>query len=450
MSTGTSYPPGPNGLPIVGNTVDMSRGIFEFYEQLRDEYGQIASYQVFGAEACMVAHPEAIQKILLDNHDVFKKGDVVTRNLNDAMGEGLLLTEGDQWQNQRTKVQPAFYRQRLNTYVSEIRATATEMVEQWRDGALIEVNNAMTETTMDVLGRTLFGVDVTNEPVVAEASDAILARFDTSRFWSFLPDTIPTPTNRRYKRELERLRTFVDDLAAERQNQSPENRGNDLLSILVEFVEAGDMTQEEFRDNMVTFLFAGHETTALGLTYTLLCLAQNPEEQERLCTEIDAVCGKRVTAGDLPELEHTERVIDEALRLYPPVYMFFREATQDVELAGYDIPEGTTLVLPQWVVHRDLMWWDDPETFRPDRFAGESDRPEYAYFPFGGGPRHCIGMRFARMEMKTVLATIFSNYTFGLASNQSPDLIASSNLKPGEPIKIKLDERKSFDGGTHD
>lgn len=449
MSTGTNYPPGPDGLPIVGNTVDLSRNIFEFYEQLRDEYGQIASYQVFGTDACMVAHPDAIQKILLDDHDAFKKGEVVTRNLNDAMGDGLFLTEGGKWKNQRTKVQPAFYRQRLKTYVPEMRETAAEMVEQWRDGAIVEANDAMTETTMDVLGRTLFGLDVTDEPVVAEASDAILARFDTSRVWSFLPDTIPTPTNRRYKRELERLRTFVDDLAAERRNQSPANRGDDLLSILVEFLEASELMQEEFRDNMVTFLFAGHETTALGLTYTLLCLAQNPEEQKRLCAEIDTVCDGYVTADDLPKLEHTERVIDEALRLYPPVYMFFREATQDVELVGYDIPEGTTLVLPQWVVHRDPAWWDNPETFRPDRFAGESDHPEYAYFPFGGGPRHCIGMRFARMEMKTVLATIFSDYTLELVSNPDPELIASSNLKPGEPIQIRLDKRRLSDGENY-
>jgi len=315
MSSGTSYPPGPSGLPVVGNTVELSSDIFAFYEQLRDEYGQIASYRVFGTDTYMVADPDAIQTVLLDDHDAFEKGEVVTRNLDDAMGEGLFLTEGDQWQAQRSEVQPAFYQKRLNTYVPEMRATATEMVERWRDGAVLEVDDAMTETTIDVLGRTLFGVDVTDEPVVAEASDAILARFDTSRFWSFLPDTIPTPTNRRYKRELGRLRDFVDDLAAQRRSQSPTERGDDLLSILVRFVEAGDMTQEELRDNMVTFLFAGHETTALGLTYTVLCLAQHPDEQDGLRAEIDAVCDGRVTADDLPELERTERVIDEALRL---------------------------------------------------------------------------------------------------------------------------------------
>jgi cytochrome P450 len=322
-----------------------------------------------------------------------------------------------------------------------MRATAEETVAQWRDGMVVDVNDRMTETTMDVLGRTLFGVDVTENPVVSEASDAILARFDTSRFWSFLPDRLPTPTNRRYRRKLDELQTFVDELAQQRRQQPPADRGDDLLSLLVGFLEASDLTPEELRDNMVTFLFAGHETTALGLTYTLLCLAKHPEEQAKLQAEVDDVCGEAVAAEDLPDLEQTERAIDEALRLYPPVYMFFREATRDVELAGYHIPAGTTLVLPQWAVHRDPAWWDAPEAFRPDRFAGDADRPEYAYFPFGGGPRHCIGMRFARMEMKTVLATILREYTFELASEPNPDLIASTNLKPGDAIEIELRER---------
>lgn len=441
MSLDVSYPPGPRGLPVIGNTVDLRRDIFAFFEELRDEYGRVASYEVFGTDACMVAHPDAIQQVLLDDHDAFEKGEVLTRNLADAMGGGLFVTGGDQWQNQRAQVQPAFYRSRLNTYVPEMRATAEETVEQWRDGMVVNVNDRMTETTMDVLGRTLFGVDVTENPVVSEASDAILARFDTSRFWSFLPDRLPTPTNRRYRRKLDELQTFVDQLAQQRRQQPPENRGDDLLSILVRFLEASDLTREELRDNMVTFLFAGHETTALGLTYTLLCLAKHPEEQAKLQAEVDTVCDEAVAAEDLPELEQTERVIDEALRLYPPVYMFFREATRDVELEGYHIPEGTTLVLPQWAVHRDPAWWDDPKAFRPDRFAGDADHPEYAYFPFGGGPRHCIGMRFARMEMKTVLAAILGEYTFELTSNPNPDLIASTNLKPGEPIEIELHER---------
>jgi len=440
MSSEVSYPPGPRGVPIIGNTIDLSRDIFAFFEELRDEYGRVASYEVFGTDACMVAHPDAIQQVLLDDHEAFEKGEVLTRNLADAMGEGLFVTGGDQWQNQRTQVQPAFYRERLNTYVPVMRSTAEETVEEWRDGMVVDINDTMTATTMDVLGRTLFGVDVAKNPVVSEASDAILTRFDTSRFWSFLPDRLPTPTNRRYRQKLAELQQFVDELAQQRRQQQPENPGDDLLSILVGFVEASDMTMEEFRDNMVTFLFAGHETTALGLTYTLFCLAQHPDIQADLRAEVNAVCDDTVSAEGLPKLERMEHVIDEALRLYPPVYMFFREAKRDVTLQGYDIPAGTTLVLTQWAVHRDPEWWDDPETFCPERFDGDADRPAYAYFPFGGGPRHCIGMRFARMEMKTVLATILNEYSLELVSDPDPDLIASTNLKPGEPIEIELHE----------
>lgn len=164
MSTEVRYPSGPRGLPAIGNTVDLSRDIFAFFEELCDEYGRIASYQVFGTDACMVAHPDVIQEVLLNDHEAFEKGEVLTQNLADAMGEGLFVTGGNQWQNQRTQVQPAFYRNRLNTYVPEMRVTAEETVEQWRDGMVVDVNDNMTETTMDVLGRTLFSVDVNREP----------------------------------------------------------------------------------------------------------------------------------------------------------------------------------------------------------------------------------------------------------------------------------------------
>ena len=441
MSTEGRYPPGSTGVPVVGDTVNLSRDIFGFYEQLQEEYGRIASYQVFGTNACMVADPDAIERILLDDHESYEKGDILTQTLGDAMGEDLFLTDGAQWQRQRTAMQPAFYRERLNTYVPVMRATAESTINEWVDGNVVELHEAMTQTTIDVLGRTLFGVNVANKPVVAEASAAILARTNTNRFWSFLPTSVPTPTNIQYKRELDRLRGFVDDLATQRREQSPEARGDDLLSILIRFTETSEFDWEELRDNIITFLFAGHETIALGLTYTLLCLARDHDEQARVRDEIETICDGPVTAEDLPDLERTQQAVDESLRLYPPVYLFFREPVRGVELGDYEVPAGTTLVLPQWVVHRDPEWWDAPESFRPERFARDAERPEYAYFPFGGGPRHCIGMRFARMEIRVVLATILSQYELELVSNPNPDLVASSNLKPGEPIKVRVHER---------
>lgn len=436
-------PPGPRGYPVVGNTLALSDDLLAFFERLRDDYGRVASYRTVGTDACMIAEPDAIGEILVESQDSFEKGKVLTRNLADAMGEGLFVTDGDQWRDQRTHVQPAFYSRRLDTYVPQMRATARETVERWEDGGVVDVETAMTETTADVLGRTLFGVDVADYPVVSAASEAILARFDTTRFWSFLPDWLPTPVERRYRQRLDELRRFVDELARRRREQSPGDRGDDLLSILVSIAEAGKITRDEFRDNVITFLFAGHETTALGLTYTLLCLARNPGEQATLRTEIDDVCGETVTADDLDDLDRLGAVIDEALRLYPPVYAFFREPTRNVTLDGYEIPRGTTLVLPQWAVHRDPAWWDDPDAFRPDRFREGADRPRFSYFPFGGGQRHCIGMRFARMEMKVVLATILRRYRFDLRSDPDPELVPSTNLRPGDTIEIELHECRS-------
>ncbi len=441
MSTDETRPPGPDGLPVVGDTLDLSRDALGFYEHLRDEYGRIASYRVFGTETCMVADPEAVRSVLLADHDAYTKGEVITRSLSDAMAEGLFVTDGERWERQRTGVQPAFYRERLATYLPAMCETAAATVDGWSDGDTVAVDEAMTDTTAAVLGRTLFGVDVADEPVVASASEALLDRFDTSRVSSFLPPWIPTRTNRRYRRELDRLRGFVDDLVERRRARPPAERDDDLLSILVTLAEAGDLETAELRDNAITFLFAGHGTTALGLTYTLLCLAREPDEQARVREEVDRVLDGPPTAEDLPELARTGRAIDEALRLYPPVYMFFREPTRDVELGGYEIPEGTTLVLPQWAVHRDPEIWDAPGEFRPDRFAGDPDRPEYAHFPFGGGPRACIGMRFALMEAKVVLATVLREFELELVSDPEPELIASSNLQPAEPVEVRVRRR---------
>jgi cytochrome P450 len=369
-------PPGPDGLPVLGNTLELLRDVFEFYERLVAEYGDVVRYRVLGDEAYLLTHPDFIEQVLVDDSSKFVKGEMTNRQIGSALGEGMLLAEGDDWRAQRTTAQPAFYRERIAEYGDIMVDYTTEAMTEWDDGTAIEINREMTRLTLRILARTLFGIDIRGQQsVVRETADAMRTRFDSSRLGAYLPEWLPTPANRQYKRSLADLREFIDELIAERR--TADGTGDDLLSLLVAAADAGGMNDATLRDNMVTFLFAGHETTALALTYTWFLLGHNPEAQQRLYTELDDVLdGEPPTAADLSELNYTEQVVNEAMRLYPPVWTFFREPTEDIEIGGYTIPEGSVVSLPQWVVHRDERWYDDPLEFRPERWAEERGYPD--------------------------------------------------------------------------
>ena len=231
------------------------------------------------------------------------------------------------------------------------------------------------------------------------------------------------------------LESLIEELIAARR-ADPGGRG-DLLSLLLAAGEDGSAPPEaELRDQLITFLFAGHETTALGLTYALRALGHHPTARERLREELAEVTGDEPPGlADLPELSYTDRFVRETLRLYPPAYALFREATEDTELGDYRIPAGSKLSLPQIHVHRDGRFYDDPESFRPDRWTDGTERPEYAYFPFGGGPRHCIGMRFARMELKLVVATVLAAVDVDPVGGPDIDFEPGVTLRPAEPVE---------------
>ncbi|MFC6730802.1 cytochrome P450, partial [Natronoarchaeum mannanilyticum] len=273
---------------------------------------------------------------------------------------------------------------------------------------------------------------------------ALDERADSRSPGAFLPDWVPTPANRRYRRSMEQFRETVDGLI-ERRRRAP-GEYDDLLAILLDAEDESGrtMSDEEVRDQMITFLFAGHETTSLALTYAFLLLAQHDQVREKLDAEHERVLGGAApTLADLDDLEYTETVIDEAMRLYPPAYVMFREALEDVEIGGYRVPEGTVVTLPQFRLHVDERFYDDPERFRPERWTDEFEEqlPEYAYFPFGGGPRHCIGMRFAMLELKTVLPTIAQRVDFELLSDPDPDLGAGITLQPDEDVRMRVSKR---------
>ena len=432
-------PSGPSGLPVLGNTLDLTRDVFGFYEDLHAEYGDVVRYEVAGDEGYMVAHPDLVEQVLVTDDEAFVKGDLMQRTLRRALGEGMLLAEGDDWRAQRTTAQPAFYRERVAAYGDAMVEFAGDAAADWSDGDVVDVRPAMSELTLRILARTLFGLDIRGEEsVVRDTAEAMRARMDASTFVAFLPDWMPTPRIRAYRRAVDDTRDLIADLIDRRRREAGDG-SDDLLTMLVAAAEAGGMDDETLRDNMLTFLFAGHETSALALTYALFCLGHHPDEQARLHDELDAHDGP-LTADALPRLDVLDRTVREAMRLYPPVYTHFRQPTRDVTVGDYRIPEGAIVSLPQWVVHRDERWYDDPLTFDPGRWV-DWDGPEYAYFPFSGGPRHCIGMRFAELETRLVLGTLLRNWRVESLTEQPLDLVASATAAPADPVDLRVHER---------
>ncbi len=433
-------PPGPAGLPLVGNTVQFVRDPFAFYERCREEFdADVVHYRIAGTDGYMLTHPDDIQTVLVERDRDFVKGTVVEQSIGAIAPTGLISTSGEEWQRDRNLIQPAFYRERIETHAPMMAEYASGFADGLPPGEPVRIDDRLKGLTLDVLAKTLLDVDVRDrQTAIGHASDTIAERFDTSGFSAYLPLWVPTPANLRCKRAVRDFFDAVDEIIAERQAEDAER--DDLLSLLLEreYPDGTTMEPRRVRDQLMTFLFAGHETTALTLTYAIFLLATNPEKQTRVHEELDAVCDGRPTGDDLADLDYLERVVQEALRLYPPAFVVFREPTVDVELGGYTIPAGSTLSLPQWNVHRDERWYDDPETFRPDRWTDEfeDDLPEYAYYPFGGGPRHCIGMRFATMEAKLILATLCQRFQFDPVTQPPLDLSMQITLQPSDGIDV--------------
>ncbi|WP_276301695.1 cytochrome P450 [Halorussus lipolyticus] len=436
-------PPGPSGLPVVGSTLTAGRDGLGFTDTLV-AYGDLVGYDAFGEEIVAVFDPEVVETVLVAESDAFVKGAFEMALGELVAPEGLAFTEGEQWRRQRTALQSSFTPDKIRGYADEMVERTAVMADGWDDGEEVELGDAFADLTLRILTRALFDLDFDAESgaVVREAADAIHGVVDRFGLLTFLPEWVPTPVERRYDRAMTDLDAMVDELVAERRTQSADSEGDDLLSLLVAAADAEEVgvKPEEVRDQLVTFLFAGHETTATALTYACWLLAGNPDARERLDAELDAVVGDRdPTFADVPALDYTERFIREALRLYPPIYAIYRQPKEDVLLDGYGITTDTTLQLSIYGIQRDERWWDAPDEFRPERWTDEKqpdDRPEYAYFPFGGGPRHCIGMRFAMTELKLVLATLARRVEFERVTEEL-DISMGLTLSPGD-VEVRV------------
>ena len=416
----------------------------------------LASFRTFGDVVCtravpfrslFLAHPDHIKHVLQDNARNYVKGIVIAR-LKVVIGDGLFTSEGDFWRRQRRLSQPAFHRDHLAGFATTMTETTAAMLDRWtaraRTGAPFDVSAEMSGLTLGIVGRALFSrVLDAHADDVGQALTAALAILN-ERAIRFLPSPIwwPSATNRRLRRAIAVLDRVVYDIIETRRRTATQPR--DLLAMLLlardEETGAG-MTDRQLRDEVMTFLLAGHETTAVALTWTWYLLDRHPGVAERLRAEVAAALGTRTpTVDDLPRLGYARMVVEEAMRLYPPVWGFTRQAIDEDHVGGFTIPKRSVVTISPYVTHRHPSYWHDPERFDPERFTPERirSRPRFAYLPFSGGPRLCIGNEFALMEAQLVLAMTVQRYRLRLVPGTRVEAESRLTLRPrgGLPMTV--------------
>ncbi|WP_436910352.1 cytochrome P450 [Halosimplex marinum] len=444
-------PPSPPGLPVVGHTHRYARDPFAFVDWATDRAGDCLFARVLGeGDLCVLAHPDHIERALVTDRDAFGKGEAFSV----AFGQNLLSVEGDQWERQHDAVQEFFYPGKIRGYAEEMVELAARRTDRWADGERISVHAEMRSLALENLFATLFDrrLAVDGDADLRRAASALNLWFEPTSW--VLPDWVPTPARRRFARARETLDAEARRLLAEREAAvaTDGEAGEDLLSTLVALRERGDadLSDADIVDQVTGFIFAGHDTTALAMTYALHLLGTHPEVRERLHAELDDVLGDgaadaatdgaRPSFADLPDLEVTERVLLETLRLYPPIHTIPRVTTEDVTVDGHRVPEGTTTHLSVVSIHRDERFYDDPERFRPSRWRDASPRSKgYAFVPFGAGPRDCIGRRFASLEARLVLATVASRYR--LEPRAELELAPQMTTQPDGDVPARVVER---------
>ena len=418
-------PPGPKGGYLFGSVAAFRRDQLGFYAFCAREYGDVVQTRMGPYRVLLIYHPDAIEELFVTRSRDFVKSPGV-RLLRPLLGDGLFLSEGDVWLRQRCLVQPAFHRQRVAGYGDVMAAFAERHVAGWKAGDVVEAHAEMMALTQAIVAKTLFDADVSGDAHEVGEAARVLAEDFGARLSSFqlIPYWLPTPRNLRSRRAIRRLDGLVHRMIAERR-ASGEDRG-DLLSMLLHAQDADDgsrMTGRQVRDEAMTMFLAGHETTAVALSWTWYLLAQHPDADARLAGELREVLGGRApSVADLPRLKYAGMVVTESMRLYPPAYGIGRQAARASEIAGHAVAAGDVLIAPTWTVHRDRRWFEEPEAFRPERWAGDLAQrlPRFAYFPFGGGPRQCIGNTFAQMEAVLLLASIAQRFP-ALAGSRPSD-----------------------------
>ncbi|USZ70003.1 cytochrome P450 (plasmid) [Halorussus salilacus] len=444
----SSSPPGPKGEPLFGSSRRYARDPFRFLSACEQAYGDVVQFDLGPIPTYLLTDPADVERVLVSEADRYRKPDFQDDALGDLLGKGLLLSEGQTWREQRELANPAFSPGRVTGFVDDIVSHSDDLLADWADGAQVDVERDMTEVTLAVIVDLMLGTDLNDRRVrtIREALEPLGARFEPDPVRFAAPQWLPMPGDGEYRSAVETMETVIDDIVAERRGThgDPESDEgpDDLLSILLRARDRGEQSDTQIRDEVMTMLLAGHDTTALTLTYAWYLLSQHPDAERRVHDELDDVLGgDPPTMADVRRLDYVERVVDEAMRLYPPVYTMFREPKTDAELGGYRIPEGSAIMLSQWAMHRSERYWDRPDSFDPDRWTRETDRPRFAYFPFGGGPRHCIGKHLAKLEATLILARTGQRYRLEYLGDREPELLPSLTMHPRNGMPMRVRER---------
>ena len=432
-------------LPF-GTLGSLIRDPLGFQIRARERFGDIFRLRLGPLLVHFVYHPDYVTRVLVDRQKNYLRGWQYGF-LRRQLGENLVVSDGEYWRRQRRLAQPAFHHRRLVGYGEIMLDAVGGMLSPWRAsrGEAIDVAPALSRLALSIAGRTLFSRDIGHEADEVGRAFAVLANYLESRLnrpFTNPPPWAPTPGNLRFKRATRVLHRIVSEIIARRRRES-EDCG-DLLSMLMQArdEESGaSMSDAQLRSEVLTFLIAGHETTATAMTWACYLLASHPSIQQRVRDEIAEATGDRLPGvADLPALTFTRTVIEESLRLYPPVWLLPRQAEEEDEIGGYRIPARSTVVVCQYATHRHPDIWPEPDRFDPDRFSEERRKeiPNGAFFPFLGGPHLCIGKEFAMMEMRLVLATLLREFTLGLASDEPIGPRASIVLRPDQPVRLLL------------
>ena len=448
----TTHLPGPrDGVWGLKNLLEFQNDPLGFLSDAAHDYGDIIEFRFGPYHMYILKHPDYIHEALVKNAKLLEKWERQVKVFRKSSGNGTFSSSGDFWKRQRRLIMPAFHTQRIKNYISLIIDHTQRMFDRWADGGEFEISEEMHTVTMGIISEILFDVkDIETEAKgLSEAIDIIseMVLLESSALMP-IPDWVPTKRNRQEDHAMKFLDNFIMNIIKKRRVEGSDH--GDVLSALLQAVDeegdGGQMTDQQVRDELLTLFIAGHETTALALTWTLYLLSENLDIQEQLYAEVNELLeGEKLpTLEDLETMTYTDKVLKESMRLYPPAWtLVLRSPTDNLRIAEHTIPKNSVLFISPWVMHRDARYFENPSEFDPERFNdGYRDRiPHYAYFPFGGGPRVCSGQHLAMMEAEVLLASMIERYQFELLPNQEIIPEPFITIRPKNGVRMKVSKR---------